>query len=222
MKLALIVITDGREYVWDTLKSFHDTFNVDDFDFKIIIDDSLNLEFQDEIIDTYPDFILDSAVKERRGFGGAIQRAWSRIPEDVDYVFHLEDDFVFTKQPDIYSMISVLEAHPYLLQMALLRGSVNNEERAAGGVIQQFPDSYKEVEWNGLSWREHRRFFTTNPCVYSRSTVELGWPNGSNSEGIFGITQFEKDVNTKSAFWGGSDYGEAVEHIGHVRSGTGY
>lgn len=223
MNLALMVVTDGREYFWETMKSFHETFNIDDFKYKFVIDDSLDPEFQRRLAMAYPEFQVESAI-EKRGFGGAIRHGWSVIPDDVDYVFHLEDDFIFTEKPDLDMMIFTLEKYSYLLQMALLRGPVNNEERKAGGIIEQDPDSYTEMwGWHDeLYWREHRKFFTTNPCLYRRSLIEKGWPDCEFSEGIFSIERFKENPEAKSAFWGSNDSGVWVKHIGYERKGTGY
>ncbi len=116
-------------------------------------------------------------------------------------------------------MIAALDAHPHLVQTALLRGPVNERERAAGGVIEQHPDEYVTVNWQGHAWREHRHNVTTNPCLWPRWVVERGWPLIDQSEGHFGIQLFSEDPRRRAAYWG---TGVDVEHIGHERTGTGY
>lgn len=218
MKIALMVITDGRECFHHTMDSVEDNF--DEFNYNVIVDDSVNGSFQDYLEFVYGSggfwgsFKIDHAT-EKRGFAEAIRAGWSHIPEDADYVFHMEDDFLFLNKPPLLEMIQTLEDNPHLVQMALLRGPVNEAEIAAGGLMQVDPDSY---EHNG-KWIEHRKFFTTNPCIYRRSIIERGWPDCANSEGIFGIELFASDPNLRSAFWGDGE--QWVEHIG-VRQGTGY
>jgi hypothetical protein len=118
-------------------------------------------------------------------------------------------------------MCEVMHRFPHLTQMALLRYAVNDVERAAGGIIEQWPESYVEREWNGFRWREHRRFWTTNPSVYHRSLLAREWPEGVSSEGRFGIELFNSDPSLRAAFWGGFDSGCWVAHIGHERHPAG-
>jgi len=218
MKIALMMITDGRQYLWETLRSLWSTFDRDLFDFKIILSDSQSWAFRSVLDSELSDFIRDHAPRQR-GFAGQIIRGWEQIPEDIDYIFHMEDDFIFLEKPDLMAMAAVLEANPHLFQMALLRGPVNESEHAAGGIIEQHPEDFKLVTNGTDTWREHRKFFTTNPCLYRRSVIERGWPNVPNSEGIFGVQAFAADPDLRSAFWG---TGVSIDHIGHVRSGTGY
>jgi len=213
-----MVITDGRICFHDAMDSIEDNF--DEFDYHLIVDDSLNPKFH-----TYTDFVYTRGgwwgnfevdhASEKRGFAGAIRAGWEQIPDDIDYVFHMEDDFVFLNRPPLTDMIQALEDNTHLVQMALLRGPVNEAEIAAGGLMQVDPDSY---EYKG-KWIEHKKFFTTNPCVYRRSLIERGWPDCSNSEGIFGIELFASDPSLRSGFWGNGE--QWVDHIG-IRQGTGY
>lgn len=218
MKLGLMVITDGRDYFWETMKSFSGVLDFSMFDERIVVDDSLSPEFTDRVSQSYPDFWVYPAA-EKRGFSGAVRKGWAEM-SDCDYVFHLEDDFVCTRPFNLGDMIEVLQERPYLLQMALLRGPVNAQESKAGGVIELSPSDYTTVSNGTHSWREHRRFFTTNPSVYPRSTMSHGWPSGADSEGRFGLSRFQENPRSASAFWGSS--GTWVEHIGKNRIGTGY
>ncbi len=126
-------------------------------------------------------------------------------------------------------MTYVLRRHPHLAQLALRRQPWNDEERAAGGIVEQHPDDFVEVDGgHGSVWLEHRRFLTTNPCLYRRELMDVDWPEGPNSEGMFTHRLLERGFSGAPAsqlrfgYWGSRDSGEAVEHIGHVRAGTGY
>lgn len=224
MKVALILVTDGREYIHDTVQSLKENRNGVLFDQVVIVNDKNDQDFADQLVEyaesltkTNGTFVVDTA-HTNRGFTKQIILAWSLLNEDIDYVFHLEDDFVFLEELQIHAMIRVLEKHPYLVQMALLRGPVNEDERKAGGIVEQAPADYLLID-EGDVWREHRKFFTTNPSVYKRSLTLRGWPDVPNSEGIFGWELLQGNPDLRSAFW--TDH-VTVEHIGHVRSGTGY
>ncbi len=64
---------------------------------------------------------------------------------------------------------------------------------------------------------EHRAFFTTNPCVLPRRTLDRPWPDGDWSESAFG-QQLLKDPSVRF----GMVPGILVEHVGVERAGFGY
>lgn len=192
---ALLIISDGRD-------EYHE---------KSLI----------SAADCLPEFEQTIHIEDRGhrlGFAGAIQKGWSQVR--TDYVFHLEADFTFNRPVPVDDMISVLEARPYLVQMALLRQPWNERERAAGGIVQMDPELYSPASWNGYRWLEHRRNVTTNPCVWPRRVIDRGWPQVKHSEGHFGIDLFASDPALRAAYWGAGE--EWVTHIGDVRSGRGY
>ena len=197
MSVCLLAIGDGRveyhERSWASL-----TEMLPDVDYTVVIDDSAH----------------------ELGFGGAVAEGWRQaLDTPATHVFHAELDFIYPQPVDLEGMVTVLNYHPHLVQMALLRGPVHDVERRAGGVIEQHPEDYLTVTWHGQTWREHRRNVTTNPCVWPRWVVERGWPVRDESEGHFGIDLFAEDPARRAAYWG---FGVNVEHIGHIRSGTGY
>lgn len=157
----------------------------------------------------------------RLGFAGAIREGWREaLDTDADYIFHLESDFAFRRPVPLDDMVAVLRSHPQLVQMALLRQPVNEQEKAAGGLVQQRPHTYALREDGDRAWLEHSNFVTTNPCVWPRWVVERGWPQIPQSEGHFGIDLFASDPSLRAAFWGRGE--EWVEHLGSVRAGVGY
>lgn len=195
MTVGLLLISDGREdYLEQTLASVEE--NLPDFDQVVHIDDTAH----------------------ELGFAGAIQAGWDRIT--TDYVFHLEQDFTFNQPVPVDRMVEVLQAHPHLVQLALLRQPWNAVERAAGGVWQQHPDSYTHHGLGEYRWLEHCRHFTTNPCLYPRWVADRGWPQTGQSEGLFGLRLFGEDSSRRAAYWGAGE--EWVTHIGQERSGHGY
>lgn len=114
----------------------------------------------------------------------------------------------------------MLTDRDYLVQMALIRQPWNDEEKAAGGIVALLPDVYEQQRAGGHAWREHRRHFTTNPCIYPRWVAERGWPDRPESEGHFGIELLASNPAFRSGYWGEGE--EWVTHIGDVRTGHGY
>lgn len=196
MSVALLVITDGRGYLDGVLASASEMLP-DVFSQRIVIDDS----------------------DHELGFAGAIEAGWAAV--ETDYVFHLEDDFLFRAPVPLARMIGLLEREPHLAQVALKRQPWNAEEQAAGGIVELHPEDFTECEADGDTWTEHRRFWTTNPSLYAARWCWSGWPQEQHSEGIFTHRLLE-DPALRFAFWGGKFDPPLVEHVGAVRAGHGY
>lgn len=219
--IVLVVMTDGRRgCITEAVASFDQLHGP--ITRRVIHDDSGDDDYREWLTVTFPEFQL-LTTEGRSGFGGAYANAWrclSRVPER--FVFSTEDDFVFTRPVDLQAMADVLDGCPSLHQLALRRQPWNDQERAAGGIVEQHPGDYVEfVDQAHRRWLEHRRFFTTNPSLYRRSLCGRGWPNVPHSEGIFSHQLFA-DPDARCGFWGARDSGEWVRHIGHERAGTGY
>lgn len=192
-----------------------------DFHQKIIIDDSLSAEYRDWLTSEYTDFELHlNATTEKRGFGGAIRAGWASV-SNCDYVFHLEDDFIFNEDINIDDMITILEENPSLAQVALKRQPWNDEEHAAGGFMEQNLDAYEQMESVRISWVKQSLFFTTNPSLYSTKLLEIGWPDVPRSEGIFSI-EYLLPRGYEFGFLGRKEDPPKVTHIGTNRVGVGY
>ena len=158
------------------------------------------------------------------GFAGSVQEGWRQVLETgCEWVFHVEGDFVFNEPVEIERMIAVLRRHPHLTQMSLLRQPWNEAEKAAGGIVQQWPEDFHEVSESGDVWTETRRWvFTTNPSVYSVEVCKRGFPDPPEAEGRFGGEWLKEEPWRKSAFWGPKFGAPKVTHIGEHRTGTGY
>lgn len=191
MSLCLMVIDDGREDYLERCLASH----VPDAAFTVKVSD--------------PDHVL--------GFAGAIQRGWEQVlATGAEWVFHLESDFTLDERVPLQRMIALLEALPHLAQVSLKRQAVNEREKAAGGIVEADPDDFTDRD----GWTEHRRYFTTNPSVYSTRLCERGWPQQAHSEGVFTHQVLADDLSF--AIWGQKSDPPKVTHIGERRTGTGY
>lgn len=220
--IALLVMTDGRDHIFETLPLAR-AFLLGPVSEVWIHDDSGDAAHGEKLRRVFPDCRVVQTAG-RSGFGGAIRSAWSalRAGSSTPFVFHLEDDFRFFRIVELDRMAAVLAHHPELVQLALRRQPWNAEELAAGGIVEQHPADFVEVaDEVGNVWLEHRRFFTTNPSLYRRELLDHEWPAGEQSEGRFSIELFSAP-ELRSAYWGSRDSGEWVQHIGMHRAGTGY
>lgn len=136
-----------------------------------------------------------------------VVEAWSRVDDNVDFVFHLEEDFVLHELP-IAAMARTLDANPDLAHVVLKRQAWSDVEHQAGGIIECFPDSYEDCD----GFMKHRRFFSLNPSLIPKSTIDLGW---AGSEGD--MTDRCVDKGLSFAFYGARHDPPRCTHIGEVR-----
>jgi hypothetical protein len=224
---TLMVITDGRkECLKETIKSADEHLQ-GLFTQRLMVNDCLDPEYRQWLGEEFYDFEIIHHT-EKRGFCGSIVTGWraTRIPPTgtarADYIFHLEDDFTFNRPVDLTAMAAVLAGHPYLAQLVLKRQPWNDEEKAAGGIVEQWPNEYREMNSPHGSWLEHRLFFSTNPCMYPISLIEKHkWPMVPRCEGEF-TKELLMDPDLRFAFWGRREDEPWVHHIGDQRVGTGY
>lgn len=238
--IALVVFTDGRwHYLEQTVRSAAAQLSGPISTVVLVVDGGLRVTPSQwrPVSNAFPDaaFLLQ-AHRERLGFGGTIGAAWEALAAiECEYVFHLEDDFIFRRRVDLDAMAWILGEFPSLAQMALRRQPWNDAEKIAGGIVEQWPHEY--IDWLhpdpalGVDhqWLTHRLFWTTNPSLYRRELCTLGWPPGDKSEPRFAhqlLTEglpWDVDADAvRFGYWGARDSGEWVHHIGAQRVGDGY
>lgn len=211
-------MTNGRreylERTLTTLEKLHGNFS------RILIhDDSGDENYHNWL----KQFNYELATTKRVGFAKAMISAWQKLKEDSnEWVFHLEEDFLFMDDVYIHNIIDVITHNEYLKQIVLLRQPTGSRARIKGGIIASHPERYED-KTDGINyWVEHRVNFSCNPCVYKKSLIyEYPWPDIIYSEREYGRMLF-KDPNTKFAYWGKSTDKPRVMHIGKVRDGFNY
>ena len=209
-------MTNGRgHYLKQAIKSAEENL-IWDFDWKMIVDDSADTQYSTWLSGAFGSSFQIYPTKEPCGFCGSIQRGWNLLPEDADFVFHLEDDFTFNEPIRIQEMIDILQDNPKLAQIALLRQAVNPAEKSAGGVIQCFSNDFKQREKGNRIWMEHARFFTTNPSLYPRSISRIPYPLEDFCEGKFSIKL--RAAGYRFAILGKKDQKPKVAHIGEYKA----
>lgn len=223
VSVLLLVFTDGRDELLVQTVAAAERMLVGNITRKVMHTDN-GLDHLEELTQTYPDFEMVGG--ERAGFGGAIDRAWKYLiatQTEETFVFWLEDDFIIKRPVELDAMSEVLSKNPDLVQLVLKRQPWNADERKAGGIIEQDPMSYTEVEdRNGRRFVEHQKFFSTNPNLIRTRLVYRGWPQVDRSEGIFTLDLLKDHPESRFAFWGSIADDPWVEHIGKERVGSGY
>lgn len=220
--IALLVFTDGRDdLLRQTLTSFSiHTEQHDMITHRILVDDS-GLP-SDRLEDIKNRFDLYVQPETKAGFCGVIQKAWSLVPPNVDFIFHLEDDFLFNRSVDLLELVETLQDNPYLAQIVLKRQAWSTEEKKAGGVVEMWPSQYTQKNYKDRYWLEHRLFWSTNPSLYWADFCREGWPDGPRCEEAFTNKLITRNPTLKFAFWGEKKDAPWVEHVGWVRAGENY
>lgn len=165
------------------------------------------------------------AGEGHHGYTRSVQRLWRYLANRArgEYLFVVEDDFVYLRDVELVPMAETLARNPNLRQVALLRGPCYPREFEAGGVLGWPSESFEaKDQGNGHGRLEHRNFWTMNPALYRKAITEEPWPSAPSSERVFG-DRLLRDPRVRFALWGD---GEAwIEHLGVVRAvagGVGY
>lgn len=223
MSLPVVLLTNGRpSCITKTIQSVRE--NLHGIGDMVIVDDSGDDVYRGWLAEQYSAPVVPVG-DEPCGYWRAMRRVWDIARDSgAEACWFQEDDFVFNEPVDVEELAGVLDAHPYLTQIALLRQPWFANEHEHGGLIgalqaqgQQFTECTDGTHW----WIEHRACFTGNPCLIPRSTFARDWPEGDWSESRFGRVLF-RDGRARGAYWGRLTDPPRVEHIGHHRVGTGY
>jgi len=222
--IVLAVTTDGRaECIERSLDSLLTRVRGLDGP-RLIFDDSGERRYRRWLQSRFgPEGFVVVGCGARLGQDLALGRMWRYLRGDEfaghEWVMHAEDDFVYEREVDARDLRMVLQRHPHLTQMALLRQAWFPAERRAGGIVERDPDAYRPAAEGPHRWLEHRLWFTLNPCLYSRRLCRRGWPRGRRHEWRFGRELCE-DSTARFGIWGGGE--PWVTHIGERRAGHGY
>lgn len=221
MTTCVMLMTDGRAELFSrTIASLRAAWH-GRLDEIVVIDDSgdpLYARWLDEQHPTY----RHVHHPERRGFGRAIASGWEHVGHH-DYIFHLEDDFLFTQPINLGAMRMILDENPDVCQVALKRQSWSDRERAVGGFMELEPDEWNDEQGpGGLAWCWSRLWYTTNPSLYRGALTRRPWPDCPESEGMFGVQLKIDHPETRFGYLGAKASPPVIEHIGKERRGTGY
>jgi hypothetical protein len=187
-----------------------------------IIDDSGDSEYRQYLFETYPDWQVYAVADAAAGYWPAMKCVWA-IASQHEFVFFVEDDFVFTRPVSLHSLQSFLERNPTLAQVVLLRQPWFPNEIEAGGVVNALAKRGEYVisrsDMEGDTWIQHLATWSGNPTLFRGAdwVRHHPWPGGEGSEYRFGRELVSQGYSF--AYWG--DGTEYVEHIGQ-RTGFGH
>ncbi len=231
-KIAVIFLSAGRlDYLERTLESFHEKVGFGGLEVRKVLVDDMPMVGEaprdhaafEAIARRYGIDVLELNT-ENLGLDGNVARAWSLVPQDCDYVWHQEDDFVFDAPVDVGMMVDALETCPRMVhQIALLRHPVYSWEIEAGGIYRAYPEgTFSDLSYGTRAGRHtltvHTRHFTFNPCIYRREIIDLDY-GYSPQEGVMAARLFAAHPGSCFAFLGGQADTPRVTHIGERSAG---
>lgn len=215
-KIVLGIIGNGRKDLLDqTVKSALEHLKCDFYEY-IMVNDTGNQEYSDLLNKEYSNNWKVINHESNQGLSGSIRSLWAKaIDLEADYVFHLEEDFLFNVDIDIDTMKNIL-SNTNISQVALKRQPWNEHEAASGGLLEQYSNllipNYCD---NGVKYMTHRILFTLNPCLYPRWVMDLGWQQGWGEREY--TDMLFSNPNIVGAYLGDTFDPPTVHHIGHYR-----
>lgn len=208
---ALVVISDGRGYLKQSIPSLIENADPDSFTSCVMVCDDPDDEVQHRyaiLLEEWLGFPPHQIQHEtRRGGAAAIQSAWANVSPFAEYVFHLEEDWTFPEQIPLPEMVRILDKNPDLTNVILRRQPWGDE--GPGGYIGDDPAAF-EARSDHLV---HTKGFWLNPGLYRSTVCELGWPDGGH-EHDFTATL----CGPQFAVYGSHDDPPRCHHIGDERS----
>ena len=167
-EVALVVITDGRrDCISRAVGSMEENLR-GPFAERFIVDDSGDYEYGDWLDAEYLGEFRVLHHLTRRGCSVAVSTGWLAASES-DYVWHAEDDFVYTEPVDLGAMAAILDANPYLAQLALKRGTHGPVEGAAGDLMAVQPGRWEDHD----GFCDNDLFFTFHPCLIPKDVIAV-------------------------------------------------
>jgi len=221
----VVFLTNGRrECLEKALASFDEKVTpAPDVSLVKVVDDSGDPTYRAWLREVFGSASLVSVGEHALGYNAAMLKIWE-LARSYDYVFMIEDDFVFNREVDLADLIDALDDDEDLAQIVLLRQAWFGNEVKAGGLIPaliEMGKNFKIRHTNMGTYLSHRATWSTNPNLFRGGTwvEEHPWPIGDGSEYRFGQELFATEPDTVCAYWGNGE--EYVTHIGE-RKGFGY
>lgn len=222
MSTLVVYLTNGRKAcLLESMETLPGHLTLPADPHLLIVDDSGDPEYRKFLRDRFGEVWEISEVGgAAQGYSAAVQHIW-RKAEAYDFVFLIEDDFLFERPVNLQDLATSLRHCPEVAQFVLLRQSWFGNEVEAGGLLPALERMGHKLTHVGTNWIEHRATWSTNPTLFRGGNWVKNhpWPSGEGSEYRFGQSLFLTEPKTVCAYWG--DGTEYVRHIGE-RKGFGY
>lgn len=211
---TVLIFHDGRdEYLIKTLDSFKRMVKFNGKVNTILVADCPD-QSESDFDKIKKKYKIDTVYvsSERMGIFGAVQKGWQLVPKETEYIFHLENDFVFNEEIDVETMRVALQ-NKHIYQVALLRQPWYSHEIKRGGLYKAL-GNFWHVNSCGVNLVAHRHYFTHNPCLYRSDVVANfdGYDEYSFMQHII-----KKDNRGICTYLGKINDKPKVTHIGDIK-----
>lgn len=221
LKIAILIFTTSRyEYLLPTLESFYKMVDFGDFELYTIMTDDYPLRRDKKVLeDLKKMYNIDKLVinEENLGYGLSWKNAWKLIPNDVDYIWHQEEDFMFNEKINVMDLITTFNTCPVELTQLVLKRQIwfsNNdfiEMIEKGEVGEQINFGDKKVVI-------HQYYFNANPCIYPKWIIDEEYEYDPQEHTI--VETLKKRYPSKySGMYGGIMDIPLVKHTGDYNQG---
>ena len=223
-KIVVALFSCGRlEYVKRTWESFSGLVKFDQ-PYDLFVVDDFPDEATRQFLDTLP-AIHKVYHPHNQGLASSVNDLQNFLTSsDYDYVFHLEDDFVFQREVKVQHMIQLLEHNPDIAQMRLTRQPIYDVEIAEGNIITCVPKMqvYKDLGYNVEQKEGFVKIWplwSFNPNIAHVKHFKAVAQVQSKAENTFSRIVFS-DKSLSAGYYGNIDDTNYVHHIGEVRKGS--
>ncbi len=218
MKLVVVVIGNGRDFIHPTITSLAPNVSYP-IQARLMIDDSPHTAWGVDLDARYPEW--DIVHTGGIGMAGAVQAGFDlALSHDPDYTLWIEDDTELLRPLPIASAIAALEANEHLAQMCFPREPADPTE---------YPDQLTAIVNQSQLVEEHDDYtaydflFSMFPNLIPRRVMELGWPAGPIGVGNeTGMTNRCLEAGYLFAAWGQPGGPAFCRHNGYAARGAGW
>ncbi len=216
MKLGVLVIGNGREYLHETVPAIAPNVT-SPIIARMMIDDSGDAQWATMLAHRYPEWVIHSTGHV--GMAGAVQAGFDlALRYDVDQVLWLEDDMLLTRPLPIAQAAAVLDAHHELAQMCFKREPFDPSEGTdqLGAICGLAANSGAKATY---TW--HDFIFSLNPCLIPKQILQMGYPAGPLGIGNeAGFTRMLLEAGFVFGSWGHVGDPAYARHLGLIRSAS--
>lgn len=222
MKLAVLIIGNGRGCIHDTIRSVRDHI-FHPVAARLMINDAPDPEWAAQLEKTYPDYTI--VHTGGIGMAGAVQAGFKLCKDyDPDFVWWNEDDMRLIRHVPVGEAAITLSNSPRLAQMCFRRepwwGSPT--EMHCEDQLLAIAEQATHVETRNTHVI-HDWLFSLNPCLIPAKILDYMWPSGPIGVGNeAGFTRLLLDLNYRFGSWGPLQKTDPwAVHVGHER-GAGW
>ncbi len=216
MKLGVLVIGNGREYLHETVPAIAPNVTSPIWA-RMMIDDAGDRAWTLDLATRYPEWTIRATGQA--GMAAAVQAGFDlAIEHDVDQVLWIEDDMLLLRPLPIAQASAVLDSHHELAEMCFKREpfdvSEGSDQLAAICGLAANSGAKATYTW-------HDFIFSLNPCLIPRRVLELGYPAGPLGIGNeAGMTTKLLEAGYVFGSWGHVGDPPYARHLGLMRGAS--